>query len=104
MNYAESLLNFGMSRSSIFIIDVNNLDFYVIITIAVCFDVLLTVRHGILMSQHQLDTLYLLCLLRVDASTCFRHYSPSSGGSAQMLFGVIAIARNNICVEPPEDR
>jgi hypothetical protein len=21
-----------------------------------------------------------------------------------MLFGVIAIARNNICVEPPEDR
>jgi hypothetical protein len=52
MNYAEPLLNFGMSKSSFFIIDVNNLDVYVIITIAVCFDFLLTVHHGILMSQH----------------------------------------------------
>jgi hypothetical protein len=29
-----------------------------------------------LMNQHQLDTLFLVCLLRVNASTCFGRYSP----------------------------
>jgi hypothetical protein len=29
-----------------------------------------------LMNQHQLDTLFLFCLWRVNASTCFGHYSP----------------------------
>jgi hypothetical protein len=39
------------------------------------FDVLLTVHHGTLMNQHQLDTLFLVCLLGVNASTCFGRYS-----------------------------
>jgi hypothetical protein len=38
-------------------------------------DVLLTLHHGTL-NQHQLDTFFLVCLLRVNASTCFGHYSP----------------------------
>jgi hypothetical protein len=33
-------------------------------------------RHGTLMNQHQLDTVSLVCLLRVNASTCFGRYSP----------------------------
>jgi hypothetical protein len=38
-------------------------------------DVLLTVHHGILRNQHQLNTLFLVCLLGVNASTCFGRYS-----------------------------
>jgi hypothetical protein len=34
-------------------------------------DVLLTVHHGILINQHQPDALFLVCLLIVNASTCF---------------------------------
>jgi hypothetical protein len=37
-------------------------------------EVLLTVHHGTLMNQHQLDTLFLVCLLGVNASTCFGRY------------------------------
>jgi hypothetical protein len=39
-------------------------------------DVLLTVLHGTLMNQHQLHTLFLVCLLGVNASTCFGRYWP----------------------------
>jgi hypothetical protein len=39
-------------------------------------DVLLIVHHGTLMNQHKLDALFLVCLLRVDASTCFGLYLP----------------------------
>jgi hypothetical protein len=39
-------------------------------------DILLTVHHGTLMDQHQLDTLSLVCLLSANASTCFGRYSP----------------------------
>jgi hypothetical protein len=39
-------------------------------------DVLLTVHHGTLMNQHQLDTLFLVCLLGVKASTCCGRYLP----------------------------
>jgi hypothetical protein len=38
--------------------------------------VLLTVHHGTLMNQHQLDTLLWVRLLRANASTCFGRYSP----------------------------
>jgi hypothetical protein len=51
------------------------------------------VHHGTLLNQHKLDTRFLVCLLRVNASTCFGRYCPSSGVSAQLLFGVTA------CVE-----
>jgi hypothetical protein len=40
------------------------------------FVVMLTVHHGILMNQHQLDTLFLVCLLGVNASTFFGQYMP----------------------------
>jgi hypothetical protein len=36
---------------------------------------MLTVHHGTLMNQHQVYTLSLVCLLRVNASTCFGLYS-----------------------------
>jgi hypothetical protein len=39
-------------------------------------DALLTVHRGTLMNQHQLDTLFLVCLLRFSASTCFGRYWP----------------------------
>jgi hypothetical protein len=39
-------------------------------------DVFLTVHHGMLMNQHEFDTLSLACLLTVSASTCFGRYSP----------------------------
>jgi hypothetical protein len=45
--------------------------------------------YTVLMNQHQLDTLSLVCILRVNVSTCFGHTHPSSGGCAQLLFGVI---------------
>jgi hypothetical protein len=44
------------------------------------------VHYGTLRNQHQLDTLFLVCLLGVNASGIIR---PTSGGAAQMLFGVI---------------
>jgi hypothetical protein len=77
------------------------------------FDVLLTMHHGTSMNQQQLDTLSLVCSIKsmplhVSGITC-----PSSGGSAQMLFGVIAyvgcvltahaITPNSICAELPDD-
>jgi hypothetical protein len=34
------------------------------------------VNINILINQHQIDTLFLVCLLGVNASTCFGHYSP----------------------------
>jgi hypothetical protein len=37
-------------------------------------EVLLTVHHGTLMNEHQLGTLFLVCLLRVNASTCLGRY------------------------------
>jgi hypothetical protein len=40
------------------------------------FDVMLAVHHGTLMNQNQTDTLFLVCLLGVNASTCFGRYSP----------------------------
>jgi hypothetical protein len=40
-------------------------------------DDLLTVHHGALMNQHQLDTLSLVFLKRVNASPCFERYSPT---------------------------
>jgi hypothetical protein len=33
-------------------------------------------KYSLLMNQHQLDTLFLVCLLTVNASTCFERYSP----------------------------
>jgi hypothetical protein len=39
-------------------------------------DILLTMHHGKLMNEHQLDTLFLVCLLRGNASTYFGRYSP----------------------------
>jgi hypothetical protein len=33
-------------------------------------------NNPVLLNQHQLDTLFLVCLLRVSASTCFGRYSP----------------------------
>jgi hypothetical protein len=39
-------------------------------------DVLLTVHHGTLMNQHQLDALFLVCVLEVNTPTCFGRYSP----------------------------
>jgi hypothetical protein len=42
-------------------------------------DVLLTVHHGTLINQHQLDTLFLVCLLIVNASTCFGRLLPIFG-------------------------
>jgi hypothetical protein len=39
-------------------------------------DVLLTVHHGKLSNQHQLDTLFLVCLLGVNVSIYFGRYSP----------------------------
>jgi hypothetical protein len=35
----------------------------------------LTVHHGTLRNQNQLDTLFLVRLLGVNASTCFQRYS-----------------------------
>jgi hypothetical protein len=40
------------------------------------FYILLNVHYSPLMNQHQLDTSFLICLLRVNASTCFGRYSP----------------------------
>jgi hypothetical protein len=44
-------------------------------TPAALFDALLTMHSGTLMNQHQLDTLFLVCLLEVNAATCFGRYS-----------------------------
>jgi hypothetical protein len=33
-------------------------------------------HHGTLINQHQIDTLFLVCLLGVNAGTCFERYSP----------------------------
>jgi hypothetical protein len=38
-------------------------------------EVLLTVHHGTLINQHKIDTFLLVCLLRVNASTCFGRYT-----------------------------
>jgi hypothetical protein len=92
------------------------------------YDGLLTVHHGTLMNQHQLDTLFLVCLLRVNASTCFGLYSPifrrlctvaviACVGCVLTACGLRetrniqavnthpthAITPNNNCAEPPED-
>jgi hypothetical protein len=93
-------------------------------------DVLFTVHHGTLMNQHQLDTLFLVCLLGVNTSTCFRRYSPIfrrlctvaiwCNCVRRMFVDCVqlaenrnlhtfnthptrAITPNSICAEPPED-
>jgi hypothetical protein len=49
---------------------------WVLVTTCQELDVLLTVHHGTLMNQHQLDTLFLVCLLGLSASASFGRYSP----------------------------
>jgi hypothetical protein len=83
-----------------------------------------------LINQHQLDTLFLVCLLRVNASTCFERYSPifrrfctvaiwcncvrgmcvdrvqvavNCNPHATNTHPTHAIAPNSNCAEPPED-
>jgi hypothetical protein len=55
----------------------------------VMLDVLLTVYHCTLMDQHQLDTLFLVCLLGVNDSV--------------NTHSTHVITPNSICAEPPED-
>jgi hypothetical protein len=55
----------------------------------------------ILMNQHQLDTPFLVCLLRVNASTCFGRFYRNL--HAVNTHPTHEITPNNICVEPPED-
>jgi hypothetical protein len=81
----------------------------------VSFVVLLTVHHGTSMSQHQIDTLSLVCLLRVNASTCFGRYWPifrrlctvaiwwNRNLHAVNIHATHLIIPNSICAEPPED-
>jgi hypothetical protein len=37
---------------------------------------LVSAHHGTVRNEHQLDTLFLVCLLEFNASTCFGRYSP----------------------------
>jgi hypothetical protein len=62
------------------------------------FDVLLTVHHGTLMNQHQLDTLFLVCLLRVNAG-CGGYRNRHAVNTHRTH----PITPNSICAEPPED-
>jgi hypothetical protein len=65
---------------------------WVLVTTCQELDVLLTVHHGTLINQHKLDTLFLVCLLEVTPLHVLGVTHPSSGGSAQVLFGVIMCA------------
>jgi hypothetical protein len=82
------------------------------------------VHHVTLMNQHQLDTLFLVCLLGVNAFTCFGRFRiicSSSGGATRYTppedeqvmrnrnlhalntHPTHAITPNSNCAEPPED-
>jgi hypothetical protein len=68
------------------------------------------------MNQYQFYTLFLVCLLRNNASTCFGRYSPIFGRlctvaiwcnfmltACRLRFLRTQLHQNSNCAEPPED-